>query len=192
MRRKHIGKEASKDQTFKIECKSPAWEKQQDVVRHDLMCRAVSCALSWHHASRFLLKASCAAWCHARVCKIHAHHECKRKPCTSQSTFLELEQGCRRAASLNEIGFDFARLCTPARIGSKTERKRRGADMKDGDASSYANTGIVVRSRDMPRHRIVWRATPRTPERHCRGDVVGHNTGRSGSQSPHAAMACVR
>ena len=33
---------------------------------------------------------------------------------------------------MTRSGVYFARLCTPARIGSKIERKRRGADMKKG------------------------------------------------------------
>ena len=33
---------------------------------------------------------------------------------------------------MTRSGVDFARLCTPARIGSKTERKRRGAGTKKG------------------------------------------------------------
>ena len=68
------------------------------------------------------------------ACKRNARQERRRKPCTCPSTSLELEQGCRRAASHHEIGrvFGMSLHSSSDRVGSKMERKRGGADAKRG------------------------------------------------------------
>ena len=67
-------------------------------------------------------------------CKINAHHERKRKPCTSPSISLELEQGSRGEASHDEIGRLF---CTPLhsssdRVEDRTQEER--GRHEEGDA----------------------------------------------------------
>ena len=68
------------------------------------------------------------------VCRINTRHERKGQPQTSPNTSLELEQGCRRAASHHEIGSVFR---TPLHSdsdqvedGTQEAKSRR----KEGDA----------------------------------------------------------
>ena len=63
------------------------------------------------------------------VCKIDTRHESHAHLQVHPSSSRR-DLGARRL--MTRSGVYFARLCTPARIGSKTERNRRGADTKKG------------------------------------------------------------
>ena len=94
-------------------------------------------------------------WClDSGVCKIKARQERKRNPCTSPSGSLEPEQGCRRAASLDEIGRLF---CTPLysssdRIEDRTQEER--GRHEEGDAwvanAYFANTSNRTSTPNFP------------------------------------------
>ena len=132
----------------------------------------------------------------------NCRRERKRKPCASLAPSPELEQGCRHAASLNEIG---RRFCTPVRSrshrladGTREERSRHeevdalsaGFCFSNAGSSSGGKGDGNAGSRSSKHHQVAAAAAADWWRQRARGSAA--STGRAEVGRPNRAEAAAR